>query len=303
MDVFAALTLDWHSIARRPLARRAMASWAKTAPALQCFASPAELVAAINQAGHPTRSHQLLSELLFLASEDPLAARAVLQAVTPGLRAVVHKRWPKTGGSGPWRSEHELAADSVAAGWEAVHVHGGQLHHRPAAIIIRRVESSLRQAQRRWTRHAASTPDLPDHPIEPSQSALDAAFSIDEQVARLIAEAVRSGVINPIEALLVTAVGLLGHTVTETERHLGMAPGSARHRLRHARQALRTWIGTPPVLDCFASSIEFSLAALPEPHRCPVSRPAQQLQLLRDERPSTYHDVGGGQTVRTGASR
>lgn len=302
MDVFAALTLDWHAIARRPLARRAMASWAKTAPTLQYFASPAELVAVINQAGHRSRSHYLLSELLFLAPRDPFAARAVLQAVTPGLRAVVHKRWSKTGGNGPWRSQHELAADALAAGWEAVHVHGGQRHHKPAAIIIRRVESSLRQAQSRWTREAAGTPDLHHHSIEPSQSALDAAFSIDEQAARLIAEAVRSGVINPIEAVLLTAVGVHERTVTETERDLGMAPGSARRNLRHARQALRTWIGTPPAFDSFASSPKFALA-IQEPRACRTSALPQQLQLLGAERPPAYQGVGRSQTVHTGASR
>jgi DNA-directed RNA polymerase specialized sigma24 family protein len=251
------LTSDWQTTDRHRIAGRTMAVWRQESPLLGSFTSPAEVVDAINRSGDPNRSCALLGELLVVALKDPIAARAVLQAVIPGLLAAVDKRWSKAAGHGPWQSQQELVADALSAAWEAIHAHAGEQHLRPAAIIVRLVEGSLRRAHIRWTRHRGDP--LPARPAEPSQSAMDAAYSTEQQAARLVSEAQSSGAINGIEATLLTRVGIYGYTVAQTERDLAMTPGSAPRALRRARHALRTWLRTPPAIDDLASSIEHSL--------------------------------------------
>jgi hypothetical protein len=109
------------------------------------------------------------------------------------------------------------------------------------------------------------------------------------------------GIISPIEAVLLTSVGVLGHTPKSIEGDLGMATGSAQRSLRRARQALRTWLGVPAVLDSFASSGELPVA-VPEPRYGLVSEPPRQLRLFDNERPSACPVTGTRQPVATGAS-
>ena len=121
MDPFAALTLDWQAISGRQPARRAIAAWAEAAPVLAGFATPAELIHEINWAGQPDRSCALLAELLVLARTDRLAGRAVLQAVTPGIRHSTSIRWHEAATAGPWRNFNEIAGDAIGAAWGAIH--------------------------------------------------------------------------------------------------------------------------------------------------------------------------------------
>jgi hypothetical protein len=128
-----------------------MPAWATTAPALDSFASPSELVAAIARIGDPARSCALLTEPLVIADTDELAARAVLQAIVPGLRRAARRRWKPTT-AGPWTHADDVAADAIAAAWATIRVHAGQRHDRPAAIIIRAVEGQFRRTHDAWRR-------------------------------------------------------------------------------------------------------------------------------------------------------
>ena len=240
-----------------------MAVWKQASPLLASFISPSDVIDAINRSGDSNRSCALLGELLILAGEDAVAARAVLQAVIPGLRASVARRWAKTGADGPWQSQDELAVDALSAAWEAIQAHAGQRHPRPAAVIVRFVEGALRRTHTRWT-HRQSKPVLPPRG-EPSQSAIDAAFSSEQHAARLIFEAQNTGVITAIEATILTRIGVYGYTAAATERDLGLAAGSMTRRLRRARDALHAWLNTLPVTDRFVSkSVKVALEA-PEP--------------------------------------
>jgi len=158
MDPFAALTIEWTNQATTPAARQAIRAWAATFPALASFDTPAELVAAINRLGDPARSCVLLSDLLVAAGDDDLAARAVLQAVLPGLRRAARRRSRHPTAVGPWSRAEDVAADAVSAGWEAIRANAGARHHRPAAVIVGSVQGPPSPCPR--TRTGGPSPGL-----------------------------------------------------------------------------------------------------------------------------------------------
>jgi hypothetical protein len=283
-QVFTTLAADWPTTARRSESSRSMALWEKACPPLTSFNSPSDVVDAINRSADSNRSCALLGELLVLAGEDAVADGAVLQAVITGLRASIARRWAKPGAEGPWQSQNELAVDVFSAAWEAIEAHASQRYPRLAAVIVRFVEGALRRTHTRWTRQRPKPVLRPRR--EPSQLAIGAAFSSEQQAARLISEAQNTGVITAI----LTRIGVYGYTAAATGRDLGLAAGSLTRKLRLARDALHPWINTVQVTDPFVSkSVEVALEVLePELGR----RAPQQLHLSRDKARSNYPDVG-----------
>jgi excisionase family DNA binding protein len=240
-DVYASLHAEWAAIANRPAALRACQAWGRRCPKLGPFASPDDLVAAIGCLGDPIRSCALLSELLFLAADDTLAARAVLQAVLPGLRRAARQRWRRVQPGGPWPSQRDTADDALSAGWEAITSWAGHRHPRPAALIVRDVEGRLRRIYQAWHREAFRTTPLTDGVHEPWVFG-HIAGSPESDATALIAEAQAAGVVDHREATILFACGVMGVPVSRAEQTIGLGPG-VRHRvLAQSRKALRAWL-------------------------------------------------------------
>jgi excisionase family DNA binding protein len=241
--VFASLEREWKTVASAVGARRASRVWARAAPKLDGFASPVELVAAIGRPGDSIRSCALLAELLVIADGDLLAARAVLQAIVPGLRRAARRRWHPTT-AGPWSSANDVAADAVSAGWAAITVHAGQRHDRPAAVIVRAVEGRLRRTYDAWRRQTARTTALPANADGLSHTGLDvlAARTVEEQLVVLIAEARQAGTLDSAGARLLFATGVLGYTVAEVGRMTGIDGDAVYRRLHKARASMKSWV-------------------------------------------------------------
>lgn len=230
VGVFTALAAHWLGAAEGPQARAAIDSWSRRRPSLTPYRSPVELVAAINQPGHPERSCALLADLLLVADDDPLAQLAVLRALLPGLRRVVHRRWKIAATNGPWHSESDLAAEAISATWEAIHHHAGRTHTLPARLIIRRVERRLRtlhDADRRDTIRAAPVADIqslvgpsPQHPDK------------QQRFANQLLQAVRSGQLDPASAAVAYRIGLLGQPATQAGRQHHLDPDQTQESLR-----------------------------------------------------------------------
>lgn len=238
MDPFTALDRDWDALATGPPARRAMSVWAEGLPSLAGYESPAHLVADIARLGNPEQSCRLLAHLLLLARANALAARAVLQAVTPGLRAAAGRRWRTASGNGPWPSYDDIAADTISAAWEAIRSHAGQRHDRPARIIVRFAKGRLRRAHERWRATYRHLAELTDE-TERTQSAIDAALDAEQQALNIITDALQAGIIDPKEASILIAIAVHGQSVTEAERILRWAPKSGYRVLDRARRGLR----------------------------------------------------------------
>jgi hypothetical protein len=190
--VFAQLEREWTAVAADMSSFRSLRAWAVAVPALDGFASLAELVAMVSRMGDQDRSCRLLADLLVIADGDELATRAVLQAVVPGLRQAARRRWPLQTAGGPWGSADDLAAEAVFAGWAAIRLHAGQRHDRLAAVIVRAVEGRLRRTHAAWRKEAARSAALLPGRVEPSQSGQDAARSVEGQAAAIITGAVRA---------------------------------------------------------------------------------------------------------------
>ncbi|MGH9060846.1 MAG: hypothetical protein ACRDZY_15245, partial [Acidimicrobiales bacterium] len=235
-DLWAALRADWDHQASRPTARRSLHGGTAAGPALAGFDTPPDVVAAIGCLGHPDRSCALLADLLVAARHDQLAAHAVLVALIPGLRAVAGRRWAVAQRDGPWRTRDELDADTITTAWHTISVHAGQRHTRPARLIVRPVERRLRTIHDAHRRMTSRILPLSDTTIMPADRD-DGTFGT-EYTVRSLADAVRSGRLDPTTGTLAYGVAVLGQNVTSSGRRLGLDRRQARRTLMAAYRAL-----------------------------------------------------------------
>jgi DNA-directed RNA polymerase specialized sigma24 family protein len=287
VEPFTALSVDWGATSVGQPACLAAAAWGEVAPELAGFASPADLVAAINQPANASRSCALLAALLVCAGSDPQAGRAVLQAVTPGIRQAAAIRWRKAGASRPWRIADEIAVDAIRAAWEAIDANAGLRHVRPARVIVRHVEAALRTIHVRWIRETKSRVQL--HQLPSERSLVTVAMpSPEEQAITLIAQAVDAGIIDRHGAVLLTMTGVIGYGSAEAARILELSYETVDLRLRRARQGMRAWLEVPA-----AAARREEVQAAPgnsfgsdlEPRRRGASRSTRPLRLLGDDSP------------------
>ena len=263
LDAFNALIAHWLAPADSSRGRTAIRSWAQRCPSLAAYPSSAEVVAVINQSGHPDRSCALLADLLLVAEDDPLAKLGVLRALLPGLRRAVHQRWTAASASGPWRTETDLAADAVSAAWQAICHHAGQAHPLPARLIIRRVERQLRTLHDTDRRNKVRA--VPSEDVHSVTAASRERSVEDRQFADALVQAVHTRQLDPVSAALAYEVGLFSEPASSAGRHYRLNPGQTRESLRL-------------VLDVLAESTAASTA--PDDSRPPISASIEEVPLL-----------------------
>lgn len=111
---------EWVATATSPDAVAACARWRAACPVLDGLASPADVVAECNRRGDPARSAAVLRAVLSQVGEGPWPARTVLQAVLPGLAAVVRRAMPQVGPHRSWRRAEELDQHAVGLAYERI---------------------------------------------------------------------------------------------------------------------------------------------------------------------------------------
>lgn len=226
-SLFVALDAEWAAVGASPPARDAFGRWAMVEPALAGMASPAEAVRWC-RAATPDAAAAVLGALLRHAAE-PLAARAVLQAVVPALRALAVRR---AGGSRQltrqtWEAADDFDADVVEVALRRIAALAGTSPTWPAQAICESTWMTVRAALVRSSRWGTPTS------LDENVAAVVAgpARSGPEALALAVVEAVRAQRLAVDDARVIYATRVLGHTPTE----LANAEGRKVRTLRAQR--------------------------------------------------------------------
>jgi hypothetical protein len=225
--LFEALDAEWAAVGAGSAARAAFERWAMVEPALAGMASPAEAVRSC-RAATPAAAAAILGALLRHAGE-PLAARAVLQAVVPALRTLAARR---AGGSRQltrqaWEAGDDFEADVVEVALRRIAALAGTSPTWPAQAICESTWITLRSAlvrSSRWGTPASLDDDVADVVASPARSGAEA-------LTLAVVDAVRAQRLAVDDARVIYATRVLGHTPAE----LASAQGRNARALRAQR--------------------------------------------------------------------
>jgi len=224
---FAALDREWALLCRRHRHAATVRRWAATEPALACLDRLADLVPPPGV----DRREVCAAVARLAARDDPLARRALLQLLVPGLVRLAAR----------WRRQ---LGGMDEAGWEVLaraseyvaRLGAGTVACSPAGYVLRSVERDLAHAARRRARSDAElvgTPD--DSPSQLASSAEHEAFAGPLARWALVDAATRGG-LPPATAALVWLQVSEGHSLPECARLTGL-PVATAYRLRARSQA------------------------------------------------------------------
>ncbi|MDQ3573475.1 MAG: hypothetical protein M3404_00885 [Actinomycetota bacterium] len=233
---FRSLDQEWAVLGRSARARAAIKRWSECEPTLGDYDSPAQVVAACQVRGDPQRSSALLGAILRLAHDD-LAARTVLQAVLPSLAARAWRgaKWARCQGASLEDSVEELNAEVLVAALERIRELAGTTPAWPAQAIVEHAWRRIRSEREGRFREAATVPltAVADRPAGPDRSAA-------EELAAVVARAVRSGHVQLRDAEVIVMTRVLGYAPEEVATKQGRDVRTLRMRRLRAERALAT---------------------------------------------------------------
>lgn len=199
---FAALDREWRWFRSKPTTVATLARWKEAEPDLVGFTDVDELIAMRHD---PDRGPAVLTALVRLAHEDPIAARVLLQAVMPGLvRLCVRlsdERRPN------------IAEHALAVAWERIRSYGAGNRTSFAPNLLLDVRKAL---VAEWSGES-SPADLPAPASAPPAE--------HEALARLfvaeLAAMESDGRLQPGSTELIFQTRVEGHTLVEVAARLG----------------------------------------------------------------------------------
>lgn len=215
-------------------ARAAQVHWAAPHPDLATFSSPAELVRECHSRTNPL-AWRLVDALTEEAAGDPWATRTVLQVVLPALATMSrHHRDMARGGREPFAVVAELDQFIVCTAYERIPLIAAQTPTYRLRAIIDSTWSRLRV-------HAAAHRRDCD-----SRVALDEARSLvappartdAEELAITLIDAVERRVLRTVDARLLYATRVAGHSPAELAEILDWQTGSLLRRRHRVQQVI-----------------------------------------------------------------
>jgi DNA-directed RNA polymerase specialized sigma24 family protein len=216
---------------------KSFARWSVSDPTLARFVSLPELVRACRD-GSPEVQDNLLGALVAISAEDPLAALAVVAALSRRLGAVA-AAWRRGGASASDLAV--LEADLVSECWVAVVTlasrvaAGGPVPPKVALVIVDRSRAAVRAPRLRELRSTRRQVGL-DGQI-PFLARDDKAPAADE-LAKQIGAAVRAGRLSAAAARPVFLTRVAGYSTAATGEQLGCSPAVVRALRSRAERAL-----------------------------------------------------------------
>lgn len=235
-----ALDREWQTLVRGRLGLE-FRRWKMAEPALARFAGPERAIAFLwDRNASPVEKDRVLVALLRLARTESSAARMVLQAMLPGLKAlaaVFLKHGPDTE-SEPALERSELWQVLFLAMLERIRTY--PLARRPRKIAANLVLDVKHVTLAELQRTRSGFQELPrDEPLEPvAQSSPFAVADVEEPMRRAVA----AEAISAADAELLLQVDVDGVSLREAAARLGISYNAAKHRRQKARRRLAMFL-------------------------------------------------------------
>ncbi len=224
-SLFRSLDHDWCCQASGSRSRRALQCWTKDQPVFGMFADLDQMLVLVHRRGHPAMSDRVLAALARIAPCDDLAARALLQAMLPGLKALTH--------SFGWCNDpEEMTAAVVAACWERIRTY--PIERRPRRIAANILLDTRQRVIRQHNRTTSEAEEIRFEEVMPDPCGIHPAMELLGHVG----EALRQGCLQRDEARLILLTRLADVHISEFAIVGGLGAETIRRRRRVAEARL-----------------------------------------------------------------
>jgi hypothetical protein len=242
------LEREWRHAVFEPGMQEEARAWAVAEPVLGLgmgqgpgeVGSAGQVVARVTWVGYrPSADGALVLSALLRQAGSALAARALLQALLPRIKAEqVHTATYGHGVGESWPRPADTVADLVAECFAAIKAHAGEDRDDVDRVIVRQAARRLRTARQVQHRYQARTVALlTDHSML-APADISCARSEAEWLAVAVVEAVRGAQLTTAQASLLYEARVKGVPASEVGRTHGLAPKAVYHALARAERAL-----------------------------------------------------------------
>ena len=230
-DLIERLEAEWPSLAAGPLQGR-LRRWAANEPALAGFATPQQLLRHLRSLrGRRADEDAILAALVRQAGADPQAARVVLQALLPGLKALAGRLLLEPD------EREEIWSALLAHCWERIRCY--PIERRPSRIAANVLLDTLQKTTRELKRQRRDRGELAaDQAPERAVTALDGT-----DVERLLRRAVHARAISKEEAELILRTRIDGAEMGAVARESGVSYHALNTRRLRAEKRLLLFLG------------------------------------------------------------
>jgi DNA-directed RNA polymerase specialized sigma24 family protein len=233
-DLIERLEAEWPALASGALHGR-LRDWSEHEPALAVFATPQHLQSHLRGLrGQHRAEDEILAALVRQAQTDPLAARVVLQALLPGLKALARRILLDAS------ERDELWSALLAHCWERIRSY--PLERRPARIAANTLLDTLKKTTHELKRYRRDRDQFTDD--APEQAALEPG---DRDVERLVRRAIAAAAISEQEADLILRTRIDGVDLHALADEAGLAYHTVKVRRLRAEKRLLLFLGHSPV--------------------------------------------------------
>ena len=230
-DLIGRLEAEWAGLAAGAVRHR-LAIWSNQEPALAGFATPQQLLRhLLSRGSKQPRKDDVLAALVREARHDPLAARMVLQALLPGLKAIAGRLLLDA------EEREELWSALLAHCWERIRRY--PLERRPARIAANILFDTLQRTSRELKRQRHRR-DQPAGELAPERLA---ASPVDPDVERVLARAVAAAAISEEEAELIVRTRIDDADLGALAREQGLSYHALNTRRLRAEKRLLFFLG------------------------------------------------------------
>lgn len=230
------LEYEWPALLHRDL-RSALIRWRSAHPCLRRFGQPSELLRFLHAAA-PGVTDQPLLALLVLSRDDPAAARFVLQAVLPALKAQAHRLTRRQ------VPRDELWELILFYAWAAIRTYPVARRSRAVAanLVLQVLHDTTRELDRCLRPAHARRPGPRDDRLPPlSAQVCRRVQQSSTRRASLIIAAAREGVISRRDAALILRSRFRHAPLCTLAAEAGVPYQSLLKRRQRAEQRLRGW--------------------------------------------------------------